>query len=305
MAELIKLTQAQLDAINTALKARFNAGLAQGDPEWKKIAMGIPSDGKSNTYAWLSQFPAFREWVGARQHKTFSETAFTVVNRKFENTVDIPVESLEDDKWGMYAGIAEMHGLSVTDLHNELVFAKLAAGFTEICYDNQFFFDTDHPVYPNEDGTGVPTTVSNFQAGVGAPWVLLCTKRAPKPLYLQERAPAQFWIKPNALTSDYVFDNDAVPAGGRWRGEAAFGFWQLAYASKATLDVANFEAAFQAMESVKRDGGKPVGVKPDLLVCGPSNRAKAEALLKAEKNAAGASNTNYNKVELFVSPWME
>jgi phage major head subunit gpT-like protein len=304
MAAAIKLTQAQLDTINTALKANFNKGLAQGKPDWQKIARLMPSDSDSNTYAFLSLFPAFREWVGTRLHKALSETAYQVKNRKFENTIDVPVEKLEDDKWAMYAGIAEMHGTSVIDLHNELVFQKLAAGFAETCYDGQFFFDTDHPVYPNEDGTGIPTLVSNVQPGVGEPWVLLCTDRAPQALYLQERSPAQFWIKPNALTSDYVFDHDAVPMGGRWRGEAAFGFWQLAFASKDVLNVANFEAAFKAMESVNRDGGKPIGVTPDLLVCGPNNRSAAEAMLKAQQNANGASNINYNKVELFVSPWM-
>ncbi|WP_435626976.1 Mu-like prophage major head subunit gpT family protein [Candidatus Ferrigenium straubiae] len=304
MGALINLTQSQLDAINTALVARFNNGLTQGKPDWKKLAMQIPSDSDSNTYAWLSQFPAFREWVGARLHKLFSETAYQVKNRKFENTVDIPVEKLEDDKWGMYAGLAEMHGISVTDLHNELVFSKVAAGFSEVCYDGQFYFDTDHPVYPNEDGTGVPTTVSNMQAGVGEPWILLCTDRAPKPLYLQERSPAQFWIKPNALTSDYVFDNDAVPVGGRWRGEAVFGFWQLAFGSKAAATVENFEAAFKAMETVNRDGEKPIGATPNLLVCGPNNRSAFEQILKTQKNAAGADNINYNKVELFVTPWV-
>lgn len=304
MAAAINLTQAQLDTISTALKASFNKGLVKGTPDWQKIAMVMPSDGESNTYAFLSMFPAFREWVGARLHKALSERAYQVKNRKFENTIDVPVEKLEDDKWGMYAGVAEMHGTSVTDLHNELVFQKLADGFTETCYDNQFFFDTDHPVYPNEDGTGVATTVSNMQAGLGEPWVLLCTDRAPKPLYLQERTKAQFWMKPNAMTSDYVFDHDAVPMGGRWRGEAAFGFWQLAFGSKADATVANFEAGFKAMETVNRDGGKPIGATPDLLVCGPNNRSAFEQILKTQKNAAGADNINYNKVKLFVTPWM-
>jgi len=40
------------------------------------------------------------------------------------------------------------------------------------------------------------------------------------------------------------------------------------------------------------------------VVVGPDNMAAAEALLKAQQNAAGASNTNYNKVKLVVSPWM-
>ena len=304
MTALTVLTQAQLDAINTAMQARFNKGLQVVIEDWKKIAKLISSNGKSNTYAFLSQFPAFREWVGARLHKIANKTAFQVLNRKFENTLDVPVDEIEDDNWGMYADIAESHGVSVYDLMNDLVFGKVPLGFSEVCYDGQFFFDTDHPVYPNENGSGVAATVSNMQAGALEPWVLLCTKRAPQPFYLQERTKAQFIPKTSAVTSDGVFENDMISFGGRWRGEAVFGFWQLAFGSKADLTVANFEAAFLAMETVKGDGNRKLGITPNLLVCGPSNRSKAEALLKAQKNAAGADNVNYNKVELLVSPWM-
>lgn len=298
------LTQAEITALNTTMKARFNAGLVSANEVWKMIAMLVASSGASNTYEWLSQFPAFREWVGARNHKVAKATAFTVANRKFENTLDIPREKIEDDNYGMYGDIAQSYGQSVIDLKNDLVFGAIAAAFASICYDGQFFFDTDHPVYPNEDGSGVAATVSNMQAGALEPWVLLCTDRAPKPFYLQERVAAEFVPKTSAVNSDGVFENDVFSYGGRWRGDAVYGFWQLAFGSKAALSVANFEAGFLAMETVKGDGNRKLGITPDLLVCGPANRSAAEALLKAQKNAAGADNVNYNKVKLLVTPWM-
>jgi phage major head subunit gpT-like protein len=298
------LTQAQIDALNTTIRARFNAGLKVTREDWRKVAGFVTSNGKSNTYEWLSFFPAFREWVGQRTHKVAKQTAFTVTNRKFENTLDIPVENIEDDNYGMYGDVAFSHGESVSDLMNDLVFGRLAAAFSETCYDGQYFFDTDHPVYPNEDGTGVAATVSNYQAGTGVPWMLLCTNRAPKPFYLQERVKPQLIAKNSALNSDGVFENDVITYGGRWRGEALCGFWQLAYGSKAALTADNFNAAFTAMMKVKGDGNRKLGIIPNLLVCGPDNQAAAEALLKAQQNANGASNTNYNKVELFVSPWI-
>ena len=39
----------------------------------------------------------------------------------------------------------------------------VAAGFTSLCYDGQYFFDTDHPVGPNES----PASVSNHGGGAG------------------------------------------------------------------------------------------------------------------------------------------
>ncbi|ALF87438.1 MULTISPECIES: Mu-like prophage major head subunit gpT family protein [Ralstonia solanacearum species complex] len=297
------LTQAQLDQLKTTLIARWNAGLVLTPEDWKKIAKLVTSTGKSNTYEWLSQFPAFREWVGARLHKKFKETAYQVVNRKFECTVDVQRTDIEDDEIGQYGTIAESAGQSATDLKNDLVFQALGAGFASVCYDGQYFFDTDHSVYENEDGTGAVTNVSNMQDGAGAPWVLLCTKRAASPIYLQQRMPAEF----NSITSTQntnVFDLDVYSFGGRWRGEAAYGFWQCAFGSKAALNAANFNAAYEAMMKFRGDGQRKLGIVPDTLLCGPDNMADAEALLKAAQNANGSSNTNYNKVELVVTPWL-
>lgn len=297
------LTQAQLDALKTTLVARWNAGLAMTNPDWMKIAKKVPSSGKSNTYEWLSQFPAFREWIGSRLHKVFKENGYNVPNRKFETTVDVKVDDIEDDAVGQYGLIAEGAGQSASDLMNDLVFALIGLGFTTTCYDGQFFFDTDHPVTANEDGTGAVTTVSNVQAGAAAPWVLLCTKRAPSPFYLQERIPPRFDSVTSAQNNN-VFDLDVYSFGGRWRGEAAFGFWQCAFGSKAVLDTTNFQAAYTAMMKFKGDGQRKLGIIPDTLVVGPDNVAAAETLLKAAQNANGASNTNYNKVNLVVTPWL-
>lgn len=297
------ITQAQLDALKTTLKAKFNAGLAMSPDDWRKVAGFVPSSSKSNTYAWLSQFPAFREWVGSRLHKAVAEKAYAVTNRKFEATVDVQRTDIEDDAFGHYATVTESQGQAATDLKNDLVFQAYAAGFSSLCYDDQYFFDTDHPVYANEDGTGTVTPVSNMQAGTGAPWILLCTKRAPKPLYLQERVAAQFESQTSAATPN-VFDLDVYSFGGRWRGNAAYGFWQCAFASKAALTVANFEAAYDSMMGFKGDGLRKLGITADTMLVGPSNRVAAEAILAKEKINGGDSNPNYKRLELIVTPWM-
>jgi phage major head subunit gpT-like protein len=267
------ITQAQLDALKTTLKAKFNAGLALTPDDWRKVAGYVKSDSKSNTYAWLSQFPAFREWVGSRLHKKVAEKAYTVVNRKFESTIDVERTDIEDDTMGHYATVAEGTGQAAKDLMNDLIFQAYPAGFSSMCYDDQYFFDTDHPVAANEDGTGVVTSVSNMQAGTGAPWILLCTKRAPKPVYLQDRLPVQLDSQTTA-GSPIVYDQDVYSFGGRWRGNAAYGFWQCAFGSKADLTVANFEAAYDAMMNFKGDGQRKLGIVADTMLVGVSNRAR-------------------------------
>lgn len=297
------ITQAQLDALKTTLKAKFNSGLALSPDDWRKVAGFVPSSSKSNTYAWLSQFPAFREWVGSRLHKAVAEKAYTVINRKFEATVDVQRTDIEDDAFGHYATVTESQGQAATDLKNDLIFEAYPAGFSSLCYDDQYFFDTDHPVYAKEDGTGAVTPVSNMQAGTGAPWILLCTKRAPKPLYLQERVAVQFESQTSAATPN-VFDLDVYSFGGRWRGNAAYGFWQCAFGSKAALTVSNFEAAYDAMMGFRGDGLRKLGIMADTMLVGPSNRVAAEAILGKQLINGGESNTNYKRLELIVTPWM-
>jgi len=298
------ITQAQLDALKTTLKVKFNAGLALTEEDWKRVAGYMPSSSKSNTYAWLSQFPAFHEWVGSRLHQVLSEKAYTVVNKKFSATIDVQRTDIEDDSLGHYGTIAESHGQAAKDLMNDLIFQAYAAGFNSPCYDDQYFFDTDHPIYANEDGTGAVTSVSNMQAGSGAPWIMLCTKRAPKALYLQDRLPVSFESQTTA-ESTAVFDQDLYSFGGRWRGNAAYGFWQCAFGSKADLTSENFNLAYNAMMNVKGDGKRKLGIVADTLLVGPANRVKAENILMKALIDGGDSNTNYKRLELIVTPWMD
>ena len=296
------LTQAQIDALKTTLQANFNKGLVNTPSNWTMIARLMKSTSKSSTYAWLTQWPSFRKWVGSRLHKAIAEKAYTVTNDKYEATIDVQRTDVEDDDFGHYATVAYGHGEAAARLMDEIIFSALLAGWLTNCYDDQFFFDTDHPVYANTDGTGTVTATSNIQAGAGAPWYLF-SPNAPA-LILQERVPAQLESQTNANQSTNVFENDVFSYGGRWRGAAAYGFWQCCYGSKATLDATNFADLYNRMLSQTGDGGIKLGTVPTILVCGPTNRVAAENLLLRDRLATGETNINYKKVDLLVTPWV-
>jgi phage major head subunit gpT-like protein len=181
------------------------------------------------------------------------------------------------------------------------MFALLAAGFTTPCYDGQSFFDTDHPVL---DAAGNAQSVSNTGGGGGAPWFMLDTTRSIKPLLLQMRREATFVAK-DKPDDDNVFENNELRYGvdGRWN--VGFSFWQLAYGSQQALDAASFNAAYAAMQGLKGDYDKPLGIKPKLLVAGASNRAAALNTVAVQRNAAGADNINYQAVDVLIVPWLQ
>jgi phage major head subunit gpT-like protein len=243
-----------------------------------------------------------REWIGERFVKNLDSEAYQLKNKKYEETVAVPRDAISDDQYGTYTPAIAMMGENAARLPEELIYLEaLPGGFTSKCYDGQYFFDTDHPVL---DENGVEQSVSNMQAGSSPPWYLLSTKRSLKPFIYQDREKAELIIKDNPETSDDVFNRDEFRYGTRARGAAGYGFWQTAFGSKAELSKANFEAAYLAMMQFRRDGGKPLGIVPDLLLVGPGNMGKADEIITVQRLANGADNPNWKKVEVLVVPWL-
>ncbi len=292
------INSANLSRLAVAVKTVYNTGFRGAAPLWQKVATKVPSTTGTEEYDWLGQFPRLREWIGDRQIKNLSEHGYSIKNKPFESTVAIPRAAIEDDTYGVYNPLFEEMGYAAATHPDELVFGLLAAAFTTKCYDKQFFCDTDHPVGNETDGM---TSVSNMQSGGGDAWFLLDVSRPLKPLIFQSRKDYNL----AAMTKEEdesVFMRAEYRYGVDTRGNAGFGFWQQAFGSKATLDATNFEAARAAMERFKSDEGRALRVKPTLLVCGPSNRAAAQAVVGTRTLAGGGDNPNYQAVEILVVP---
>lgn len=289
-----------LGILNTAVSTQFNNAFGRVESQYRRICTVIPSSTSANTYKWLGNSSQIREWIGPRVVNRLKDHGFTIQNKKFEKTESIPKDDVEDDQYGVYMPLFQQMGQDAAEFPDLLSFGLLKQGFDTLCYDGQNFFDEDHPV--GNDGEEV--SVSNMQSGSEDPWYLMCTKRALKPLIWQNRRNFNLVMKTNAQDSDHVFMTDEFIWGTDGRCNAGFGLWQLAFGSKGDLNGDNFNAARQAMLEFRNDAGSPLGIMPDLLVVGPKNMAKAEALLEAQNKANGASNTNYKKVELLVCPWL-
>ena len=291
-----------LTGLTTGFRKNFNDAFAGATTAYKRVATVVPSNTKEEAYPWLGAFPRMRKWVDGRVIKNIKEHGYKIANEKFELTVGVKRDNIEDDTYGVYKPMMEGMGQAVAEFPDELVFAQLVKGFTTNCYDGQYFFDTDHPVI--DPATGAAASVSNMQAGAGAPWFLLDTTRPLKPLILQER------VKPDFVAQDdpknpKVFEQDEFIYGSRARYGVGFGFWQMAFGSKAALTEANFNAARLAMENIKNDEGVKLGIKPNLLVIGASSEAAAEEILKKQNKTGGESNVNFNRVEILKVSWID
>lgn len=270
------INQETLGAIFTAFKTLFGKGLESAPSAYKQIAMTVPSSTREEVYAWLGQFPGMREWLGPRVVKNLSAHGFKIVNRDFESTVSVPRNDIEDDRYGVFGPVMSEMGRAAGEHPDQLIFSLLSAGFATNCYDGQFFFDTDHPV--GDGANGPVQSVSNMQSGAGPAWFLLDTSRALKPLIYQERRPYRL-VSKDRPEDDNVFNNKEFVYGVDGRSNAGFGLWQLAFGSKAELTPANYEAARAAMMAFKGDEGRPLNIRPDVLVAPPSLEGAAMRLL--------------------------
>lgn len=162
-----------LTAVFVNLKTVFNQAFQAAPSTWQKIAMEVPSTSGQNDYAWLSNFPKMRRWIGAKQVKSLEAYQYPVVNEDWEATVEVDRNHIEDDTLGIYKPQAQMAGFSAAQLPDEIVYEAVNKAFATLCYDGQYFFDTDHPVgnaSVSNKSTAVLSnaTLAAAQAGYGA-----------------------------------------------------------------------------------------------------------------------------------------
>jgi phage major head subunit gpT-like protein len=297
-----------LTALRTMIRGEYQTRLSELEAQavYKLLASIIDSNSASNTYGWLGKFPKLREWIGDRVINSMKEQAYAIANKKYESTLGVDRADIEDDNLGIYRTLSKAQADEVVAFFNRMTAALLSGGFASLCYDGQNFFDTDHPVYPNADGSGAAASVANIQGSAtatGTPWFLLCLSGSLKPLILQQRTQPEM----DEITdskNDTVFLKDQYLYGIRYRGNFGYGFWQQAVASKEELTLDNYKAARARMMGFTRDGGDPLGIVPTHLVVPSTLEAKGRAIIAKENLAGGESNEYFGTAELIVSPWL-
>ena len=161
------VTQAALNALRRNFNRAFQEGIRGAPSEWNKIATRVPSASAQNIYGWLMKFPQMREWLkgSSRAARSIAEQVYALANKKYESTVDVNREDIEDDNLGMYRPVMQMAGQEAMDHVDRISFGTLDDAYRTTCYDGKSFFATDHPRYAEVDGTGTNDTESNLIMG--------------------------------------------------------------------------------------------------------------------------------------------
>lgn len=118
-----------------------NLGASYIDPISTPI---ISSDQDSESYPWLGQVPQLTEKKGTKQFGQLGTEQFTIKNVEYQGGITLQKKDILYDKTGQVvirvnelADRAQAHWTS-------LVAPLIVNGEGAVCYDGQFFFDTDH-----------------------------------------------------------------------------------------------------------------------------------------------------------------
>ena len=296
-----QINDTTLKALTLSLRSEFNEGLKKKAPTWGKIAMRIPSSTATNMYSWMKGMPMMQEWIGKRVIHELNKDGLVITNKTFEATVGVPRTDFEDDQLGQYRVVSRQLGENAAKLPDQLVWKLLEEGVTNRCYDGQCFFDAEHPLYSNADGTGNTTFQSNLTKGNDdvPTWYVIDDSGTYMPIIWQERQAPEIEAK-FSTNVEMVFMQDIYPYGARARGNAGYGFWQLAHAAvKTPLNGENLAAVIEKMKKLKTDGDQHLDIRPTTLIVPPQLEVAATKLLEA-KIIDSTSNVWAGKLALHV-----
>ena len=131
-------------SVSKGVQTAFMAGFQHAEAQYPRFAMTINSTQKIETYAWLGQVSKPREWIDQRIARALKEFYFTVENKKYEDTLAVEVDALEDEQYSQITPRAMSMGEAGRLFIDELCFTALNDGFTVNGYDATTFFSATH-----------------------------------------------------------------------------------------------------------------------------------------------------------------
>lgn len=170
------INQSNLSALFIAFNKQFaQAYMGEPQPVLEAIGSRIASGTRDQRYPFVQAISgAMRQWTGERQVLNVVVDGFVVTNAKWENTLSILRDDIEDDQYGVYTDMLipnlARHAKLLPD---QQIISSIEANAT--CFDGRTFFATNHYTDPqaqtgsqsNDLGTSKPlnaTTLAQAQA---------------------------------------------------------------------------------------------------------------------------------------------
>jgi phage major head subunit gpT-like protein len=155
-----EMNASTLIATQKSFRALFMLSFDAMTPMWMKHVMETTSTNAAEIYQWLGRVSAMKEWVDSKSLDAVRGFDFTIKNKDWESTLEVKRTDIEDDQLGLYRPRIQDLGQRAKQHPDKLLSERRRAGTSTLCYDGQFFYDTDH-------AEGVSGAQSNLLTGTG------------------------------------------------------------------------------------------------------------------------------------------
>lgn len=292
------INQASIPQFFTMMDAKFNQGLElYKDPAYKFLVKEDPTNKLFDKRVNIMSLPGPRKWENAREYRHMGLTDYTITTDPYELTIEVG-----EDEW--LAG--DFDRTSLIDVPTAMLercqqaveraaYAMLPAGVSTVGPDEQFFFDTDHPVKGG--------VYSNTMGGAGVKWYLVNASSAVyKPVVAK-------WFRRFRTVSikdpshPLVFEQKKYAWGVDYRVGFGYGAWQNAVVSGQDLTEDNFQAAWERLMLATDEEGHYLNNKATHLVVPVTLELKASKLF-LPTYSGGGDNPLRNKVQVISVPYL-
>jgi phage major head subunit gpT-like protein len=160
------ITSASLQALQTGFNTSYRQGFGRTPNFSDRLLTRINSNAAIETYGWMLSLGRMREWVGPRVVNNLASTAYQLANKKFEYTLGVARDEIEDDRLGLYAARFELMGFQVKKWPDQLAKEALQAGATATTFDGSPFFSASHNLNAagnqSNNFTATPLNAANY-----------------------------------------------------------------------------------------------------------------------------------------------
>lgn len=159
----MSLTTASIATQLKDLTVRFDRAVKAATPIYPQLATIVESMGADEKYGWLGEYPGMREWIGERVFKELLAATYELVNKHWESSLLVNKNDLRDNRSLKYGPLIDGLAGEAAYHPDELLFSVAAAGASNLCFDGQFFYDTDH----QWGDSGAQSNKLNYAAATG------------------------------------------------------------------------------------------------------------------------------------------
>lgn len=199
------ITGAEFQAVARGITQSFDRGVREASSLYQDLCTIINSEGEDEKYSWLGDVYGMKEFLGERQFAELRGMDFTVTNKTFEQSHGFNRHKLDDARNNTFGPVARNLGQAAAQHPDELLVSLMINAGASLCYDGQYFFDTDHAegdsgTQSNSIGASAtaPTapTVAEFQTSFRAALIAMMKFKSDTGRYFMPRV-----ITPDMLTS--------------------------------------------------------------------------------------------------------